>query len=64
MNKIYNTIVLNKHLYLTMWDIWRKTKSMKYFFVWQQKCYWKWLWLGWLGLELFFIMKCKFFNQR
>ncbi len=63
MNKIYNKIFLNKHLYLTMWDIWMKTKIMKYFFVWQQFLL-KMVMIRLVGIELFFIMKCKFFNQR
>ncbi len=63
MNKIYNKIFLNKHLYLTMWDIWMKTKIMKYFFVWQQFLL-KMVMIRLVGIALFFIMKCKFFNQR
>ncbi len=63
MNKIYNKIFLNKHLYLTMWDIWMKTKIMKYFFVWQQFLL-KMVMIRLVGIALFFIMKCKFFSQR
>lgn len=48
----------NKHLYLNYGRYLKGDKKYEvflFFFVWQQKCYWKWLWLGWLGWNCFLV---------
>ncbi len=49
-----------------MGDIWKKTKSMKYFifFCMSTKMLLKMVMIRLVGIELFFIMKFKFFNER